>query len=202
MPGRLASADRAGQNAGLRMPKLVMAIACSRCENAKDKPTVRRSRSRNRVNGPGRRLANDDAVNAARNSRNDVRAVTRIATAAFGCIGMQGEGRQRERDQDHGDGHEQAPAVQEGVLDAAMVRPRSRGGSCRPLAGQERVVPAAGRQPQEEGNATSTPAAHSSSRTGAQATRNASVATPCVSDNTCSASSTGAPSSPKTDSSA
>lgn len=35
-------------------------------------------------------------------------------SAAFGCIGIQGEGRQREGDQDHRYGHEQAPAMQEG----------------------------------------------------------------------------------------
>jgi hypothetical protein len=110
------------------MPKLVMATACSRCENAKDRPMMRRSRSRNRVNGPGSRVAKEDAVNAARNSRNDVRAVSRIAARLrFGCIGIQGEGGQCERDQDHGDGYEQAPAVQE-MLEAAMMRPRSRGG--------------------------------------------------------------------------
>jgi len=90
---------------------------------------MRRSRNMCWVNGPGSRLANDDAVNAARNSRNDVRAVTRIAarlpSTTSGCrvnaasaTAIRTTAMVTKRRQ---------PCRKE-VLEAAMIKPRIRQG--------------------------------------------------------------------------
>lgn len=64
---------------GNELAYTMISTACTAWEKAKANPRNRRSRSSPRVKALGTRVASEEARNVARNNRNDVRAVTRIA---------------------------------------------------------------------------------------------------------------------------